>query len=268
MKRFQFTGAGELLDALSPRRDEFWEGAHAWVFRGQGNAGWALQPAAMRDVAVFRKVLARTPDPSTTNPGHRRAELINAMLKRFSDGLDRAGVAIPVAIPEVERRNSYSTSAEPESEVFPLMALAQHHGLPTLLLDWTRRAWVAAYFAATQALEEGSGGLDPNLAVWALRTDGLKDDGRGLSVYQAPGGTNPNLRAQAGLFTLTRGDEETDVQKHAMAVGGPELWGFLLPRSEAAVLLRLLAAEGIDGAAMFPGADGVVRAMKEQTQWR
>lgn len=42
---------------------------------------------------------------------------------------------------------------------------------------------------------------------------------------------------------------------------------FVLPRSQARQLLDLLSLERVDGASMFPGADGVVRAMRER-EWR
>ena len=44
----------------------------------------------------------------------------------------------------------------------------------------------------------------------------------------------------------------------------PELRRFLLEVHHTPNLLRLLAQEGVDGCSLFPGADGVVRAMRER----
>lgn len=46
------------------------------------------------------------------------------------------------------------------------VALAQHHGIPTFLLDWTWNSWIAAYFAAN-----GPSGADDekDICVWAFR---------------------------------------------------------------------------------------------------
>jgi hypothetical protein len=152
------------------------------------------------------------------------------------------------------------------------MALAQHHGLPTMLLDWTRRAWVAAYFAAEESADRNRRRAASHLAVWALFRGGLVDPVEGPHFYDTPGGTNPNLHAQAGLFTIHFAEDDPSLEQHFVRIkkitgSTPTLRRLTLPTPEAPQLLRLLSEEGINGASMFPGADGVVRSMRESALW-
>ena len=114
-----------------------------------------------------------------------------------------------------------------------------------------------------------------HLAVWALHRGEDRDE-RSLQpyFYEAPASTNPNLRAQSGLFTWWLFDGAEDLSLDEYIAWLVQRWNkdielrrFLLPVTEAPRLLRLLALEHIDGAAMFPGVDGIVRAMRERTLW-
>ncbi len=105
-------------------------------------------------------------------------------------------------------------------------AIAQHHGVPTRLLDWSGAPFVSAYFAAESAMLEMSRLEGPparkvrghsRLAVWALlRSDAMTwgadawTTRMGLSgedlpatfrFVEAPLDSNDRLKAQAGLFT-------------------------------------------------------------------
>ncbi|MGD0679395.1 MAG: FRG domain-containing protein [Polyangiaceae bacterium] len=286
----ELKSADTFLDALSPRNRR-WGDPSSWIYRGQANAEWKLLAKAVRDRNAFAKYTIEGNPLNWTE----RGVMMNTLLDRFQKGLDRSGIVVPSAIHEVFKSGATMTpSGEPSREHFPLMALAQHHGLPTLLLDWSGRALVAAYFAAVDAANPDTNGLGTHLAVWALRVvypnDGFDSWGRMLMVYHAPGGTNPNLRAQSGVFTLLRDvntrpiaetvsdtpagpfgleDYVSSTTRPAPGVtpGVFALRQMTLPITEAPKLLRLLSYEGIDGASMFPGADGVVRAMRERALW-
>src|SRR5262249_47213584 len=47
----------------------------------------------------------------------------------------------------------------------------------------------------------------------------------------------------------------------------PLFYQFTLPTREARELLRLLAAQGIDASTIYPGYDGVARALRERMQF-
>ena len=288
--------ADELLEALNPRTGDWGDSAPRWIFRGQMNAEWKLVPSAMRgtrDDHPFRHFgILDTPyvqwlaSNIETSPNWSvRTERVKLMLSDFLDALNAQGLTIPTDSPPLDYRAVVESTGNVRRAAFPLMALAQHHGLPTLLLDWTQRAWVAAYFAALSAAAvvkrslQGQSSHDEtatHLAVWALaRSNDREDLGTSIFFYDAPASANPNLRAQSGLFTWWTfdGPEDVSLDDHiAWLVAQhrghhPELRRFILPIGEAPRLLRLLALEHIHGASMFPGVDGVVKTMKERTLW-
>lgn len=87
----------------------------------------------------------------------------------------------------------------PPPEFYSLIALAQHHRVPTRALDWTWDPFVAAYFAAQGAV------LDPpqSLVVWVFDYEVREINPLSpLVTFSVSGADNENLRAQRGLFML------------------------------------------------------------------
>lgn len=115
-------------------------------FRGQGDARWSLRPSLER----LTSFPIGTPDEAVKKGA--AAELIqDAFYAEFE--LSR----------EFKRRaHHYLTHLPDEGEQIEWLALMQHHGVPTRLLDWTLSPYVAAYFAVYEA--------DPrqDATVWAV----------------------------------------------------------------------------------------------------
>lgn len=267
--------AEELLDALHPRSWPF--DGWGWLYRGHGNSDWRLLPSAFRYEAwegfqIIDHVLDPAPDDIE--------DWERLLLVRYYRLLDHAGEHIPNGQELMKRLpTNFGTTAKWPDPVFDqLLALAQHNGVPTRLLDWSRSRHVAAYFAAVDALKNNW----PSLDIWALhghfvdRFGGHFEHLKCRIVRPLQHG-NPNLHAQAGVFSVCQGDLGQDGKFIALdeLLGaipgepgeGPCLRRFQLPRSEARDLLRALYQDQIDAVRLFPGHVGIVRALREE-RWR
>jgi hypothetical protein len=155
-----------------------------------------------------------------------------------------------------------------------LVGLAQHHGLPTPLLDFTASPYIAAFFAFSDAVDSARNGVS-NVRVYGLSKVFLE---RHMSAvvalpYYAPyispltvsGRNNPRVYAQQGQFLLTNINsfeenivflEQKACEKYIVAAD--------IPVKFAKDAINDLNFMGLTAASLFPGLDGVCRMMKHQ----
>lgn len=286
-----FKRAEEFLAALSLRGTLFDDdpALRTWVFRGHADASFGLLPS------VFRKFEFSKPVKQLERPWSEIVRYEAALLREFASLSDRGGLTVPHD--GVELRNVLDVCSNPsESEIFfghqvrdwpppnvvPLMALAQHHGVPTRLLDWTYNPLVAAYFAASSA----KGSSNRSMCVWGLNPVGTRWEERATfetparpmcETVSVPTAGNLNLRAQEGVFLLFHHRHAPrmnafvpldEVVQKRLVRPPPLLVKLVLPVREAGALLWLLALHGVDGASLFPGYDGVRQAMFDRKKWQ
>lgn len=249
---------GELLDAVTPEQPHPQTGRFrdTGIYRG------------MRDAT--RPLLTSLDRLGGVDPPHGKAELESHILRNF-----------------IRYSRPYLSQA-PTSE-WELLVTAQHHGVPTRLLDWTYSPLIAAHFATQepgdrrdrviwrldwqrvhrafgfeplalliQDLEERVGGDRP-FTPWRLFEG---DVDRPFACMLEPPSIDARIVAQAAAFTLcTTASRSFDA---FLAEHGLEdaLERFVIPGDCAQRLRDQLETAALDERRLFPDLDGVAAAIR------
>ncbi len=213
-----------------------------WAFRGHADADWPLTST------LTRTLIERRIKPTLWEAQEERS--LRIFKRKAHHFLERT--------PE-------------EDEEFEWLALMQHHGAPTRLLDFTWSPYVAAFFA----LESGT----KDAAIWAIdpRTLGFiaTKDVRGPLAKKRrvlvgePRLMNQRLTAQSGTFAVPwRLHTPVDEQLRRQHRGVRVIARFILPRTTIRdTALRELYRMNISYATLFPGLDGLAQSMRQELEY-
>ncbi|MEZ4598671.1 MAG: FRG domain-containing protein [Syntrophotaleaceae bacterium] len=204
--------------------------SNIFIFRGQSNGDWPLISSFDRwyDKLIYKE------NRKTIASG-----LIDYFLNECYD---------PILLKEISANQDIG------------IAMAQHYGVPTRLLDWSESPYIAAFFSFIDCLENFEE-FDP-VSIWALRLDSPIFSSKNARVVKCPKIYNDRLRNQKGLFTLLE-TEHASINDLVLANScSASLVRALIPSTEAVHALSDLSAMGITAASLFPDYVGAAIAAK------
>lgn len=254
------TTLGEFVDLVTPREPDRQTGRRrdTGVYRGASEASRPLLTSLDRLGGV--------------NPPHTKVELEEHILRNF----------MRYSRPHLDQARSH--------DEWELLVTAQHHGVPTRLLDWTYSPLVAAFFASRPTDD----GREQDRAVWrldwqrvhrhfglpplALLIDDLDTafgDGEHSSPFKVfargdrpfacmiePPSLDSRIVAQAATFTFMSARNVSFDEFLAREGLADTLTRFVIPAADVPRMRDQLDLVGIDERRLFPDLDGVASAIQ------
>lgn len=278
------------FDQLSAFFDRF-DRYQGWVYRGQADAAWPLVPKLARGLLanelrsafaasrakvnsyleVNSKIEAELARLSAADAARtaeadgeseeflaesdarvETVEAVVALFQEFEENIRRFLLRIENDALRTFRRYGHQYMKDEPHNDWEWLALGQHHGLSTRLLDWTHNPLAASFFALSEQPEQDA-------AIFSLRCSRLLDLDEQIDKFQGVARyparlLGDRLIRQEALFLVTAppfeeaqwsSDDSVDIVK------------LIVPASSRELILRKVVSYGVDRSSLFPDLDGI-----------
>lgn len=247
-------------------------------FRGHWDSNWELTPTCLRESGIdwYR---------NGTENFYKKGATITLMeielMKSFIRKLETFGFDVFSNLGDFADKlmETKNLMYWPSKKDLRVLSLAQHHGLPTRLLDLTRNPLVAMFFAASEKYIDKQ--QDGEMAVWFFPFGFNKK-----SKIKIHGGTpslSGHIKGQSGSFMYLESDLENSreiisKESHPLScVYEPhppfeDLFSnqnslpekHLIDKKHASSVLRYCRLSGVSEKTIFPSMEGVVMEVKNR----
>lgn len=232
-----------------------------YAFRGHSDANWMLKPTLLRHIG---------------EEGIAEDTALELEAKALNEFKSHAHLHLAP--------NEFSLT----KDTISWWTVMQHHGAPTRLLDWTRSIYTAAYFAVTDHLNKDG-------AIWVVHANSvhakmrehygddtfpktqkeiqkifLEAGAPPLLLFTERLSKSERMITQQGFFSVCRnvlGDHGQIIERLFLKQSSKELFRkLIIPQGLKRAFLKKLRSMNVTASSLFPGLDGLVRAVQEFVQ--
>lgn len=304
----------ETFLSLFEYNGKFYKNLEDFAFRGVSQSSYDLLPSFLRekysniDKEKLQDYILK--DYKISKTYEKTQTVIEfLLLKEFYEISNKSGLKVPY-VKQFENNYISTMSVDECYKLFfneenrfwigddykELVALAQHYGLQTRMLDWSSDYMTALYFASSQyvrdEIKENPEYKDKNISIWAVnvkKASKIKDfplKFTSPSYYR-----NRNLNAQKGVLSYWKYEVVSEFIAHNPDITNDYklvdnipfndkileyynetkdnecldiLYKFNIPASDSKYILEYLHKHNHSAADIFPGYEGVVKAIEEK----